>query len=174
MGWDAPFAIAMARELRAFNPLWLEEPLPANRLSGFMRIKKETGIPLAAGEHLYTRWDVKPFLEAGVLDFVQADPDWTGGISELVKICALAAVHDAKVVPHGHHIIAASHVIASQSPGLCPMAEFLLRHLERQQFFQKTILRPENGWLPLPPGPGLGIVFDEAKIEERRELDWSA
>ncbi|MCX7014630.1 MAG: mandelate racemase, partial [Candidatus Sumerlaeota bacterium] len=172
-GWDLPFALDAARGMMAFQPTWLEEPLPAGHVSGFARLKRETGVPLAAGEHLYTRWDVKPYLEAGALDYVQADPDWTGGITELTKICALAAAYDARVVPHGHHVIAALHVVASQSPGLCPKLEFLLRHLERMQFFQKTILRPENGWLPLPTAPGLGIDLDESKIESRRALEWS-
>ena len=134
--------------------------------------KKATGVPLAAGEHLYTRWGVKPFLDAGVLDFLQADPDWTGGITELVKICALAATYGVQVVPHGHNLAAAVHVIAAQPPSLCPMAEFLIRHIPRQQALQAGPLLPEDGHLPLPTGPGLGIVLDDARIEQTERLRW--
>ena len=174
MGWDLQYAIGMANGMMPYNPTWLEEPLPANRIDGFIKLKRTTGIPLATGEHLYTRWDVKPFLEAGAIDFLQADPDWTGGITELVKICSLAAVYDIKVVPHGHNVVPAAHVVASQSPSVCPLIEYLIRFQERQQFFHKFSWKPVNGFMPLPTDPGLGIAFDESRIEEKRELTWDA
>ncbi len=174
MGWDVQYAISMARGMMPYNPTWLEEPLPPNRLDGFVKLKQATGVPLATGEHFYTRWDVKPFLEAGAIDFLQADPDWTGGITELVKICALAAVYDVQVIPHGHNVVPAVHVIASQSPSVCPMMEYLLRSQARQQFFHKSDWKPIDGFMPLPTDPGLGIAFDESRIEERRELKWDA
>lgn len=171
--WDVPYAISMARELLAYRPTWLEEPLHPEQLEGYTRLKRETGIPLAAGEHFYTRWNVKPFLDAGALDYVQTDPDWCGGITELVKICALAETYEVKVVPHGHHILAAAHVVAAQPPGVCPMVEYLFHsHLDRMQYYHKSVLRPEKGWLELPTLPGLGLVLDEDKIAEKREVKW--
>ncbi len=171
--WDVPYAISMAREILPYRPTWLEEPLHPEQLEGYKRIKRDTGIPLAAGEHFYTRWNVKQFLDAGVLDFVQADPEWCGGITELVKICSLAEAYEVKVVPHGHHILAAAHVVAAQPQSVCPMVEYLFHsHLDRMQYFHKTFLRPENGWLQLPLQQGLGLVLDEDKIAEKRELKW--
>ena len=145
-----------------------QEPLRPNDLEGYARLRRE-GVPLATGEHLYTRWDVKPFLDAACVDFIQADPDWCGGITELVKICALSATYSVPVVPHGHNTMAAAHVIAAQSPTVCPMMEYLVRFMERQQYFHTEPIRPEGGFVTLPALPGLGIVFDEVKIEERRE-----
>lgn len=171
--WDVPYAISMAREILPYRPTWLEEPLHPEQLEGYKRIKRDTGIPLAAGEHFYTRWNVKQFLDAGVLDFVQADPEWCGGITELVKICALAEAYEVKVVPHGHHILAAAHVVAAQPPSVCPMVEYLFQsHLDRMQYFHKRVLRPEKGWLELPTQPGLGLELDEDKIAEKREMKW--
>lgn len=171
--WDVPYAISMAREILPYRPTWLEEPLHPEQLEGYKRIKRDTGIPLAAGEHFYTRWNVKQFLDAGVLDFVQADPEWCGGITELVKICSLAEAYEVKVVPHGHHILAAANVVAAQPQSVCPMVEYLFHsHLDRIQYFHKTVLRPEKGWLQLPFQPGLGLVLDEDKIAEKRELKW--
>lgn len=170
--WDLPYAIEMARGMEPFRPKWLEEALPAGRLPEWKRLKAETNIPLAAGEHLYTRWDVRPFLEAGILSYVQADPEWTGGITELVKICALADAYGAKVIPHAHHVLPAAHVVASQPPELCPMAEYLFRHLDKQQFFHEKPLRAKDGWLELPEGPGMGVSLDETKIKDMRELNW--
>lgn len=171
--WDVPYAISMAREILPYRPTWLEEPLHPEQLEGYKRIKRDTGIPLAAGEHFYTRWNVKQFLDDGVLDFIQADPEWCGGITELVKICALAEAYEVKVVPHGHHILAAAHVVAAQPQSVCPMVEYLFHsHLDRMQYFHKKVLRPEKGWLQLPNRPGMGLVLDEDKITEKRELKW--
>ena len=172
MGWDLPYSIEMSRELMKYGPKWLEEPLPPGHLAGFVSLKRQTGIPLAAGEHLYTRWEVKGFLDAAALDYVQADPDWTGGITELIKICDLAAAYDVPVVPHGHNVHAALHVIASRPPHVCPMAEYLVKHLPRQQFFFRRQIVPRDGSIELPDEPGLGIEIDEAKIVQRQELNW--
>ena len=106
-----------------------------------------------------------------MLDYVQADPDWTGGITELVRICALAGAYDVQVVPHGHNVAAAAHVVFSQSPALCPLIEYLLIHLERQQHFHKTVLRPINGYIHAPTAPGLGIELDPARVESRQEIE---
>jgi L-rhamnonate dehydratase len=171
--WDVPYTIAVAKEIMPYRPLWLEEPVHPEQIEGYQRIKRETGIPLASGEHFYTRWNCKPFLDAGILDFLQTDPEWTGGITEAVKICALADVHEVKVVPHGHHVLAAAHLVAAQPPGLCPMIEYLFHnHLDNTQYFQKTAHRPEGGWLALPTEPGLGLTLDESKIGQRRDLNW--
>jgi L-alanine-DL-glutamate epimerase-like enolase superfamily enzyme len=172
MTWELDYALKIAKAIVPFNPKWLEEPVHACQLDGFMRIKQATGIPLAAGEHLYTRWDAKSYLDAGVLDFVQTDPDWTGGISELTKICSMSATYGVKVCPHGHTVSAAAHVIASQPESVCPFLEYLLSWAPRQQFFQKNPPVPINGYMSLPEGNGLGIELDDAKIETRMELSW--
>ena len=170
MTWDLEYALAMARRIAEVDPKWLEEPLPANQLGGFVRLKQASSVPLAAGEHLYTRWEVKPYLEAGVLDFVQTDPDWTGGITEMTKICALAAAYGVKVCPHGSHLSAAVQVIASQPEWVCPLLEYLVDIAPRQQHFHKNPIAPVEGHIEVPRQPGLGIELDESKIERREEV----
>jgi len=92
---------------------------------------------------------------------------WTGGITELVKICALASAFGVPVVAHGHSLLAALHVAGAQSPATVPLVEFLIQHQERKQFFHTPIYRPVEGSLELPALPGLGLVLDEGKIEAR-------
>ena len=104
------------------------------------------------------------------VDVVQVDPDWTGGISELVKICALTSAFELPVIAHGHSLLPALHVAAAQSPQTVPMVEYLVRYQEQKQFFHAPIYRPTSGALSLPDLPGLGIVLDEAKIEAREAL----
>ncbi len=168
MGWDLPFATAWCKAVEKYNPYWIEEAFPPNRLESFRQLSQSTTIPVATGEHFYNRWEVLNFLKADAIQIVQADPEWCGGVSELVKICALASSFGAKVFPHGHNIHAALHVVASQSPEVCPLVEYLIGHIKHKLHFQKDPLLTENGILKLPQTPGFGIEFDDSKIESQK------
>jgi L-alanine-DL-glutamate epimerase-like enolase superfamily enzyme len=133
-------------------------------------IRDATGIPVATGEHCYTRWQVKQLLDAEAADVIQSDPDWCGGISELVKIAALCSAYDVPLVAHGHSLHPALHVAAASSPTVVPMVEFLVLHQRHKQAFMKGFLEPKQGVLTLPEAPGLGIELDPSKIQSRREL----
>jgi L-rhamnonate dehydratase len=169
MGWDATYAADMLRGLASVQPHWVEEPVPPERLDVFRRLAATTGIPLATGEHVYTRWQVKQLLDAGV-SVIQTDPDWTGGLTEQRYICSLCSVYDVPVVAHGHAVPVPLHLAASQSPQVVPMIEYLVRIQERAQFFQRTIYRPVAGAFELPTTPGLGIDLDPARTGDRRAL----
>ena len=163
---DVDYAIALAKGILPCKPHWLEEPLRPDDLEGYKRLKGETGIALAAGEHWYTRWNVKPFLDRGIVSFVQSDPEWCGGISEWVKICELAKGYPGvQLVPHGHHVLAASNCVASQSETLCPMLEYLVKSRVSFQHCQTRPLVAEAGTFAMPEEPGLGPSLDEAKME---------
>jgi L-rhamnonate dehydratase len=147
--------------------------VPPDRIGDLAAIRRagQNGrVPIATGEHEYTRWGFLQLLQADAVDVLQADPDWCGGISELVKICTLASAYGRHVVPHGHSVPAAVHVVAAQSPAVCPMVEFLLLNQPFAQHFHAEYVEPENGAISLPTAPGLGIVIDAAKVEERVEL----
>lgn len=164
--WDLSFAKAWAKAVEPYRPYWIEEAFSTERLESFIQLSQSTSIPVATGEHFYNRWEVLNYLRSGAIQIVQADPEWCGGVSELVKICHLASTFGAKVFPHGHNIHAALHVVASQSPEVCPLVEYLINHVGYKLHFQKDPLLTDNGLLPLPTAPGFGIVLDEDKIEE--------
>jgi L-rhamnonate dehydratase len=169
--WDAPYAIEVGRRISEYRPFWLEEPVPVDRLAALRAIRQATGLQVATGEHLYTRWQARQLLEAEAADIIQADPDWCGGISELVKIAAVCSAHDVPLYPHGHSLHAALHLAAACSPTVLPMVEFLVMHQRNKQAFMKGFLQPEAGLLSLPEAPGLGIEIDAAKVESSRYLD---
>jgi L-alanine-DL-glutamate epimerase-like enolase superfamily enzyme len=123
-------------------------------------------VPIATGEHIYNRWEAHQYLKQGAVQILQTDPEWCGGVSELVKICNLASTYGAKVIPHGHNIHAALHVVASQSPAVCPMVEYLIAYVPEKMHFQKRPLLTDNGRFDLPTGPGFGIELDTGKIEK--------
>jgi len=167
MAWDMPYAREMLVHLEPLNPTWMEEPLPPERVGSFVELRQVSGVPLATGEHVYTRWQSKELLVAGAVDFLQVDPDWTGGISELTKICALASSFDVPVVAHGHSLLPALHVAGSQSPTAVPYVEYLIRHQTHKQSFHRKLIQPVSGFVELPAEPGLGFELDDSKIDSR-------
>jgi L-alanine-DL-glutamate epimerase-like enolase superfamily enzyme len=173
MGWDYVYTAEMIRKLESYHLEWLEEPIPPERIGIFKSLKSNSRLPLATGEHVYTRWQVKELLDSGVIDWVQTDPDWCGGVSELVKICSLASSYGVPVVAHGHSLLAALHIAGSQPPDVVPYIEYLIQHQAYKQYFHIKNYQPENGLVKLPDLPGLGLVLDDGKIIQRRDYQIS-
>lgn len=167
-GWDLTYALAWAKQVERYRPRWIEEATQAEKIGSFVELRRGTSIPVASGEHIQGRWEVYDYLKEGALSVVQCDPEWCGGISELIKICAIASLYDVPVIPHGHSLHAALHVIASQSPAVCPLAEYLILKMRSYYHFEKHPPVPERAHFSLSDGPGFNIDFDDAKIESRR------
>ncbi len=170
MGWELNYAIAWAKQVERYRPRWIEEAFQPDKIRSFAELRRATSVPVASGEHFYGRWEVQDYLREGALHVVQADPEWCGGISELVKICTIASVYDVNVIPHGHSVHAALHVVASQPPMTCPLVEYLILKMSSYYHFEKFAPKVENGSIALPERPGFGIEFDDAKIEKRTLL----
>jgi len=66
----------------------------------FADLARSVSVPIAAGERLYSRHDFRPFFEGRALDIAQPDVSQCGGISELVRIAALAETYDVGLAPH--------------------------------------------------------------------------
>lgn len=156
-GWQLDFAISWAKQVESLHPRWIEEAFPSDKLEAFVALRRATSVPVATGEHFYGRWEANRFLAAGAISVVQADPEWCGGVSELMKICSIASLYDAQVIPHGHSLHAALHVVASQPPETCPLVEYLITKMRSYYFFEKEQLTPVNGYFELPDRPGFGI-----------------
>jgi L-alanine-DL-glutamate epimerase-like enolase superfamily enzyme len=173
MAWDVPYTLAMARRLEPHRVRWIEEPVLPDQVAGYAEIRRASPVPIAGGEHEYTRWGIHGLLEAGAVDVLQPDVAWAGGITEMLKVCALASTYGIPVVPHGHSVPATIHLVAALPESVTPLLEYLVKWNEVHQFFLREQVRPENGWVAVPEKPGLGIELDESKIETRRELHWS-
>jgi L-rhamnonate dehydratase len=172
-GWDLGYALEWAHQVEKYRPRWMEESTHPEKIESFVTLRRSTTIPVASGEHFYGRWEVERYLAAGALSVVQADPEWCGGISELLKIGTVASLHDVPVIPHGHSIHAALHVIASQSPMTFPLAEFLINKMRSYYYFEAHPPLPVKAHLALPEGPGFGIEWDAAKVESQTILKWN-
>ena len=170
-GWDSNYAMEWASRVEKYRPKWIEELTHPEKIDGFVAVKRVTGIPLASGEHFYGRWEVERYLQAGTLSVVQADPEWCGGISELLKIGTVASLHDVQVIPHGHSLRASAHTIFSQSPMTFPLGEYLVLKMRDYQYFELDPPSVVRAHMPLPQAPGFGIRFDDSKIQQNRT--WS-
>lgn len=169
-GWDQAYALEWAHKVEQYHPRWMEEVTHPEKIDSFAAIHRGTTIPIASGEHFYGRWEVERYLQANALSVVQADPEWCGGISELLKIGAVCSLHDIPLIPHGHSLPAAIHTIASQSPMTFPLGEYLILKMKHYYHFQTNPLVPENGHIALPTGPGFNVILDPAKIESQTPL----
>ena len=171
-GWDFNYAVAWAKQVEPYRPRWIEEAMHPEKLESFAALRRATSVPVASGEHFYGRWEVERYLQARAVSVVQADPEWCGGISELTRICAVASLHDAQVIPHGHSLHAALHVIAAQSPMTCPLAEYLILKMKSYYHFEKHPLFPVKAHIELSERPGFGIELDSAKVERQTTLSF--
>ncbi len=171
-GWDVSYTLEWAKQVERYRPRWIEEATQAEKIDSFAQLRKGTSIPIASGEHIQGRWEVYDYLKEGALSVVQCDPEWCGGTSELVKICTLASIFDVPVIPHGHSLHAALHLIASQSPAVCPLAEYLILKMRSYYHFEKRAPAPERAHFTLTDAAGYGIELDESEIESREKMQW--
>ena len=169
-GWDQTYALEWAHQVEQYRPRWIEEATHPEKIDSFAAMRRSTTIPIASGEHFYGRWEVERYLQAGALSVVQADPEWCGGISELLRIGTVASLHDVQVIPHGHSLRAAIHAIASQSPMTFPLGEYLINKMRHYYHFESNPLVPDKAHIALPTGPGFNVQLDPAKIESQTIL----
>jgi L-alanine-DL-glutamate epimerase-like enolase superfamily enzyme len=167
---DVPYVIELADRIAEYRPRWLEECVMPDRIDSYRHLKEKIRIPLAGAEHEYTRWGFKRFIDAAALDVLQPDIYWAGGLSETLKIAALATTHDLVVIPHGHSSNASIHFSVSQSPIHTPYQEYLVKWNAIHQHFLANPVRPQNGELAPLDLPGSAMDLDPAKIERENEV----
>jgi L-alanine-DL-glutamate epimerase-like enolase superfamily enzyme len=173
MSWDVPYTVRMSELVEEYRPRWIEEPVQPDMIAACAEIRRRSRVPIATGEHEYTRWGIKLLLDAGAAEVIQADTYWAGGISEMVKICSLASTYGIPVIAHGHSVPANIQLSAALPIPQVPLVEYLVKWNHLLQHFFKQPVHPVNGMITVPEGPGMGMELDPAKIEAERELSWS-
>jgi L-rhamnonate dehydratase len=169
---DVNYVVRLAEHIEEYEPRWLEECAMPDRIDSYRKIREKTNIPLSGAEHEYTRWGFKRFIEQEALDILQPDVYWAGGLSETLKIAAVATTYDLITIPHGHSTPAGIHFSVAQSPIHTPYQEYLIKWNEVHQFFLKQPLKPHNGVLKVPTAPGMNMDLDETKIDRETEPAW--
>jgi len=154
MRWSVDDAIRAARALREFDPVWLEEPTDPDDVPGHVRIVREGGLPLAAGENLHTLAEFRALIAVGGVTFPEPDVTNCGGVTAFIKVCHLAEAFNLPVTSHGAHDVTV-HLLAA-----VPNRSYLEAHGFGLDRFIAEPLRLDAGAAVAPERPGHGIEFD--------------
>jgi D-galactarolactone cycloisomerase len=156
------WALRTADMLADYDIDWFEEPLAPDALDDYVSLRQQAPLPISGGEVLTRRQSFQPWLEAGAFDIVQPDVTKVGGISEERRIGWMAQEHGIRFIPHGWNTavgLAADLHLASAFP-----ATDLVEYIDGSRYVDGIVAEPwtldEDGMLPIPDGPGLGVKLD--------------
>lgn len=158
--------------LEDIAPLFVEEPIPPEYAAAHLAaLVAATSVPLAMGERAYSRWDVKPLLDAGIA-VIQPDLSHAGGISEVRRIANLAEIYGVQLAPHcplGPLALAASLQVCFAVPNVLIQEHGLDIHYNAGPALTSYVLDDRtfavvDGHLPRPTGAGLGVEIDEDAV----------
>ncbi len=165
-GYDEATALEVAPKLADLGVPVLEQPLPANRLTGYRRLKKQGALPIIMDEGIVSSVELEEFIRLELLDGVAMKPARCGGLTEARR--QIEIVQRAGLMFLGSGLtdpdlsLAASLVLYGAYDLKYPAA------LNGPQFLEGSILRqpltPVGGELAVPTGPGLGVEVDPDKI----------
>ena len=168
--FDVSEAKRFCRRVTDYDIGWLEEPVTADNKAGLAEVRASTDIPIATGESEFTRFAFRDLADRRAADIFQPDLSIAGGISEGIKIEALAAAYQIKLAPHlwggaltfasGLHLaaVASTGFIVEYSLGANPM----LHELAEEDFLV------EDGFIEVPRRPGLGVTINQEFVDHYR------
>jgi galactonate dehydratase len=161
--FNVPTAIRMCRALKdAGNIDWFEEPVPVESYHALAQVREKINTNIAVGERLHTRWDFVPILENKLADYIMPDVTWTGGISEMRKVAAMAEAYYVPISPHDAggpiNILAGAHVMMTV-PNFHRL-ETSNHDLSYYNVMIETPLDNSGGRLKLSRAPGLGVAMN--------------
>ena len=162
----------LMKQLEPLNPLFIEEPVLSEQIEALPSLSQNCTTPIALGERLYSRWDVKPFLEQGIVDILQPDLSHAGCISECKRIANMAEAYDVTIAPHcplGPIALASCLQIGASNYNVVLQEMSLGIHYNQgsdlhSYMLNPDVLMPKDGYLDIPTGIGLGIEIDEEKV----------
>lgn len=164
--WHSATAVQVANKIREFDIELFEEPVFADDIPGLAQFKRGTDIPLATGEHEYTRFGVRDLVLAEAVDILQCDVTRCGGYTEMLKIIGISQAWNISFAPHGMEFMH-MHLLSAAPNGLYLERLFMFENLSRLVF--KNPPEPKNGYLEIPDLPGLGMELNMDAIREHED-----
>jgi D-arabinonate dehydratase len=165
-GYRRHEAIQAARAFESYEIYWLEEPLMPDDYAGHAAVARTTTIPIAAGENEYTRYGFRDLIEHESASILNPDAQFVGGVTEFMKVAALAQAHDLPVAPHGNPEL---HVhLASALPNALFVEVARVPGDTLLDLFFPQRLSLEDGCVRPSDRPGFGIELKEEALEEFR------
>ena len=166
--FDVPTAIRLAKALEPYDIFWFEEPVGVESNTALKQVRDATNVPICVGERIHTRWEFVPILEQGLADFIMPDITWTGGISELKKICTQAEAYYIPVSPHDAsgpiNVISGAQVMITVPN--CYRVETSRADLSAYNVLMDVPLDIRGDKIYLDPDrPGIGIEMDKEYLQ---------
>jgi len=163
-------AIDLAHRLAPFRPGWFEEPVPPENTHALVDVRRAVaplGIPVAAGERLFTRFLFLDVFRERAVDIIQPDVCHAGGLAETRKIAAMAEAHYMPVAPHNAcspvGTMASIHLaVATPNFKIQETFDDMVEPWVRDAIIGRPLV--QDGNFSLPEKPGLGVDLDEAVI----------
>ncbi|WLR59173.1 galactonate dehydratase [Guptibacillus hwajinpoensis] len=176
-----PMAKILAKELEAYRPMFIEEPVLPENNEALKEIASHTSIPIATGERMYSRWDFKKVLADGYVDIIQPDLSHAGGITECKKIATMAEAYDVGLAPHcplGPIALASCLQVDATCHNAFIQEQSLGIHYNQgsdllDYITDSSVFSYENGKVSMLNGPGLGIEINEEKVVEMARVGHS-
>ena len=159
---DYKWAVRTATMLDRYQVAWFEEPLVADALEDFARLRRESPVRISGGETLTRRQSFTPYLQARSFDIVQPDVTKVGGLSEARRIAWAAQDNGIKMIPHGWNTVvglAADLQLASAIPGT-DLVEYRTGSAYIDDLGMTPLKLDQDGMLEIPDEPGLGVSLD--------------
>ncbi len=161
--WTVAEAKAFCRMVEDCDLMWFEEPVTADDKQGQAEVRRSSSVPISSGESEFTRHDFRELAELRAADVLQPDLAIAGGITEGIRIGAIASAFNLRLAPHlwsGAPAFAAGlHLSASQSAGF--ILEYSLGHNPMLHDLIEEQFPVQDGFVAVPDRPGLGITVKE-------------
>ena len=160
-------AVDRARMMEPLEPFWYEEPVSARDLGGLVEAKRGIHLPVVTGEELYTKAEFRDVFENRAADIINPDVCNCGGILELKEIAAMAEAYHIAVSPHNYNSTTVGLAATLQASAVMPnflITEYFVNFTQLGDEIAREPIRVENGTIPLPECPGLGIDLDEEAL----------
>lgn len=163
-GYYAKQAIRMARAFEPYRVGWFEEPVLADDIEGLAAIAAAIDIPVATGEHEYSKFGFRELIARGGADIVQPDIGRVGGVTEWIKVANLAHAFNLPVAPHAFQLV---HLhVTCATPNL-RIVEYLGAAEEFDKLVYTEFPEPIDGmWSPYPDRPGLGLELNPDVVKK--------
>ena len=160
-------AIQLARRIEPYDIYWFEEPVAPDDYDGHRKIAAATSIPIATGENEYTRYGFRDLIAHDAAAILNADAKILGGVTEFMKVAALAQAHDLDVAPHGSQDIHV-HLVAAIANGL--ILEFYRDSVDPMwgKIYTHTLRLNADGTVSPPDVPGIGADPNYAALAPYR------
>jgi galactonate dehydratase len=170
-------AIDLANALAEFEPYWFEEPCQSENVEALAEVRRASRIPVVTGEALLTRAGFRPIIRARAVDILNPDVSNCGGILELMYIAAAAESEAIAVSPHNYNSTTMALSATVHASACMPnfiITEYFLPFEELGQRLCPDALRPVDGYIALPQGPGLGLSVDESAVRAAKGKEFPA